>query len=561
MKRILFTFLICIAGCANQGDSTGTQVVARIGDSVISVDTYDRMAAQLLRGPYRHVDPATVEGREKLLEAMISKSLLVMEGRQRDLHQTPEIVQERSKLETRLLHKAIYDRIEPRIEPPARVDLELFFYEAGFDEELRLHHIRCDTEAEAREILDQLKAGASLERLALEKGGTRSSRLRAGDLGYIPAAHMLPEVAEQLLSLEIGQVYPEPLHTRYGVHVFQLVDRRSVDFDSRRELVAKEYAAEAHKKLFSACVDSLKRVAGFTCDQALIEKLDSGTIAEDALLCTWDGGGFTVLEYRTEVDRREETADALPLSESVEEKAGIELAAVEARRLGYDERPDFRRRIRRLEEKLMAERLKESVVGHFEPSEAAMRAFFDAHPEFYGRRPTVKVLEILVAERDLAEQLRQRVDNGEPLEKLAREYNIREATRDEEGYMRLVMRDNPLLGPLAPLALDAAVGTLHGPIEVPGGFSVFRVEERRELPASNFAEVRRSIQILLRIRAESEGMSRFLKELRTRHADLIQIYPEALEFVLQGYDEMDLLGIAPLTEDESGAEDHTSIWK
>jgi len=561
MKWLFGAGFLLVVGCGNQRDSASVQTVARIDGQAITVADYDRMAARLLSGPYRKVDPAAPEGREKLLEAMVSRHLLAMEGRQRGLDRNPEITAELSKLETRLLNKAIHDRLKSGLEEPTQVELEVFFYEAGFDEELRLFHIRCDTETEARKILDQLQAGASLERLAAERAGALTSRLRGGDLGYIPAAHMLPEVDEQLLSLEIGQVYPEPLHTRYGVHVFQLVDRRPVDFDARRERVAREYAAEAHKKRFAAYLDSLELAAGFTCDEDRIEALASGTGAEDAELCTWDGGWFTVSEYRAEVVRQEETVAAPPLRASVEEAAGRKLVAAEARRLGYDARADLRERIRRLEERLMADRLKESVVGDVEPSEAAMRAFFDDHPELYGPRPTVKVLEILVAERELAEQLRQRIDGGEAMEELAREYNTREATQEEGGYMWLAMRENPLLGPLAPLALDAAAGTLHGPVEVPGGFSVFRVEERGELPASSFAQVRRNIEAILRLKTENERMDRFLVGLRTRYADVVQIFPEALELVLQGYDGRDIPGVAAPAEDESDAEGYTSFWE
>ena len=572
MEWIFCAGLLFVCGCGEPENPVGSSVVARVGDHEITVEDYDRMAARLLDGPYRHVDWTAPEEREKLLEAMISKQLLIVEGQERGLDRNPEIASELAGLETRLLRKEIFDRLEPGIEEPARVDLEVFFYEAGFDDELRLFHIRCGSEAEAREILARLQTGASFERLVVEKVGQQANRLRAGDLGYVPAAHMLPEVEEQLLSLEIGQVYPEPLRTRFGIHVFRLVDRRSVDFESRRDLVAQEYAAEAHKKRFTAYQDSLKRAAGFSCDESLIERLDdaepfgfaafgTGAVDDDAMLCAWEGGAFTVAEYRSGAGQREKAFGAPPLSESVADAAGTKLVVAEARRMGYDRLPEVRERIRRLEEQLIADRLKEIVVGDVEIAEAAMQRFYDEHPELYGPRPTVKVLEILVAEREMAEQLRQRVDSGESLEELAREFNTREATRDEGGHMWLTRRENPLLGHLAPLALDAQVGTLHGPVEVPGGFSVFRVEERDEIEARSFAQVRRNIETVLQIKAAGERMDRFLAGLRKQRADIVQIFPEALELVLQGYEGRDSGGMAAAGSDESEGGGFKYFWE
>ena len=58
-------------------------------------------------------------------------------------------------------------------------------------------------------------------------------------------------------------------------------------------------------------------------------------------------------------------------------------------------------------------------------------------------------------------------------------------------------RQIPQLGPLAPTALDGEVGALYGPLQVPGGFSVFRVEERDQLPSRPFQQVRRGIALVL----------------------------------------------------------------
>ncbi|MFH1569688.1 MAG: peptidylprolyl isomerase, partial [Gemmatimonadota bacterium] len=150
--------------------------------------------------------------------------------------------------------------------------------------------------------------------------------------------------------------------------------------------------------------------------------------------------------------------------------------------------------------------------------------------------PTVQVLEILVATADGAGALRRQVEAGAPMDSLARVHNTREATRRQGGRMWIAARENALLGPLPAVALDSPVGRLCGPLEVPGGYSLFRVEERRELPSSPFEAVRRNLQVILRARREAERMDAFLAGLRAAYRDSVLVYPEALAQVLATYD-------------------------
>ena len=98
--------------------------------------------------------------------------------------------------------------------------------------------------------------------------------------------------------------------------------------------------------------------------------------------------------------------------------------------------------------------------------------------------------------------------------------------------MWLVTRDNPLLGPLAPLALDAEVGTLLGPLEVPGGYSVLRIAEKGETPARPYEAVERNIEVILRLRAEHQRMDSLLAQLRVDFAAAISIDEDVLGSVL-----------------------------
>jgi peptidyl-prolyl cis-trans isomerase SurA len=81
-----------------------------------------------------------------------------------------------------------------------------------------------------REIL---AGGKTFEQLARENSED-STAPQGGDLGWASAGSYVPEFEEALAALDIGGV-SEPVATRFGVHLVQLVDRRQVTLDAKQQ--------------------------------------------------------------------------------------------------------------------------------------------------------------------------------------------------------------------------------------------------------------------------------------------------------------------------------------
>jgi peptidyl-prolyl cis-trans isomerase C len=107
--------------------------------------------------------------------------------------------------------KAKYDELVKQVQPV---------------QEVHARHILVKTEAEAKDIIKQLDKGADFEKLAKEKSTDPGSGESGGDLGYFTKDKMVPEFADVAFKLDKGKYTETPVHTQYGWHVIEVLDKR-----------------------------------------------------------------------------------------------------------------------------------------------------------------------------------------------------------------------------------------------------------------------------------------------------------------------------------------------
>lgn len=167
---------------------------------------------------------------DPLLARVIDRRLLAKEAERRKLDTRPEVkaALERARREVlgdRLLEAAIGEALTPeRLQQAYAVARA----QPGFAvEEVRARHILLKTEAEAREVLAALAAGADFGALARERSIDPSAAQTDGDLGFFRRETMVEPFAEAAFALEPGQTAREPVQTRFGWHVIRVEERRS----------------------------------------------------------------------------------------------------------------------------------------------------------------------------------------------------------------------------------------------------------------------------------------------------------------------------------------------
>lgn len=97
---------------------------------------------------------------------------------------------------------------------------------------------------DARRLVGTIRGGGDFAALARQVSVAASAE-SGGDLGWVRAAAILPDLRDKVLALQPGQV-SDPVPSPAGVHIFQLRDRRSraadaaVDRDKVRQAIEQE---------------------------------------------------------------------------------------------------------------------------------------------------------------------------------------------------------------------------------------------------------------------------------------------------------------------------------
>ncbi len=81
-------------------------------------------------------------------------------------------------------------------------------------------HILVETETQARQILNQLKQGASFEELARKYSIDRASGAKGGDLGRFGRGDFLPAFEKAVFHLKVGEV-SGIVKTNLGYHIIK----------------------------------------------------------------------------------------------------------------------------------------------------------------------------------------------------------------------------------------------------------------------------------------------------------------------------------------------------
>jgi peptidylprolyl isomerase len=117
-------------------------------------------------------------------------------------------------------------------------------------------------------------AGSDFAKLAREQSEHADSAAKGGDLGYLPQARMLPEIAAAVRDMKPGDVLG-PVKTAQGLHFVKLLDKRSPvpTLAEAHDTLVTVLRARRAQELQQAYLVGLNGQLGVTVNQIALAKL------------------------------------------------------------------------------------------------------------------------------------------------------------------------------------------------------------------------------------------------------------------------------------------------
>ncbi len=199
-------------------------VVATVNGQPIHLSDV-KSAAQDLPPNARAMPPATLY--PMLLEQLIDGEALVIEARKAGLPNDPAIQRQIATATDHVLETAMLSReLGPQLTDEAlRARYQREVANKPGADEVHARHILVDNEALAAKIIAELKQGGDFAKLAKEYSKDPGAD-HSGDLGFFHQDEMVPEFSAAAFAMQPGQISDVPVHTQFGWHVIQVLERR-----------------------------------------------------------------------------------------------------------------------------------------------------------------------------------------------------------------------------------------------------------------------------------------------------------------------------------------------
>jgi parvulin-like peptidyl-prolyl isomerase len=210
--------------------------------------------------------------RSQVLEQLIAKELIFEDAKKTGVMKSKDFKEEYEQVLDRIKKELAIQVWQKReLDKVSVSDKEVKkYYDSNkeeFNEKESVHarHILVKTEAEAKDIVNELKSlkGGELQSKFIELAKSKStgpSGPKGGDLGYFAQGQMVPEFNKEVFSMKVGTI-SAPVKTQFGYHVIYLQDKRESKtraFTEVKPFIEQRLKMEKFKTVMQDKMKSLK---------------------------------------------------------------------------------------------------------------------------------------------------------------------------------------------------------------------------------------------------------------------------------------------------------------
>ncbi|MCX7705286.1 MAG: peptidylprolyl isomerase [bacterium] len=267
MKKV-FIFALCLSIAftlvAQQKDSP---VILKIGKKSFTLKEFEETLNQM-RIKYANLNP---DMKKRLFDQFVKEKVFLTAAQDSGITLTEEQEKNIERLKTMYVITNYLTKLlgeNPVTETEIKQEYEKNPQEYQIPEKRKLRHIIVATEEKAKEILQQLKNGASFEELA-NQNNTDATKQRGGDLGWGQKGIYVKEFENVAFSLKKDEI-SDIVKTQFGYHIIKVDEIVPAQQRSFPE-VSQEIKRNLEQKRINQFEEELKKKYKVQIDYSSIE--------------------------------------------------------------------------------------------------------------------------------------------------------------------------------------------------------------------------------------------------------------------------------------------------
>ena len=529
IQLLFITIFMCSTYLFAQ--NTDEKVLAKVGNEDITIAEF-KQRFELV--PQVNQNKKSVDARKaELLYTIIAEKLWAQEARELRLD-TSEVMQLTFKnIEKRYIRDALYkEEIESKIRIDDAVVREGLFRSRR---KLNFKFLKTADKYEADSLYTFLAKGNSFDLLLQD----RTEAKIKDSVFTVSYGELSKEVEDQLYQLKLNE-FTKPIKAANGWYIFKLISvdekplldekQLSKEYLNLKKSLEQNVTSELNKN-FRRDFFSDKKVTTdgylfWSFSESLLEQLNKVRSEKNIPLNT--NIELTIPDFK-EIEKRigqdtlskvfveiqnipitlneflkafmyegfySSTTDPdtvrAKLNSRVKRFIEHELLSIEGFKRNYDQLADVKLHTEIWRANYLSKLFERELIDTIDISDEEAKQKFEIEKN-YSEPMQVNIFEILSDSLEVIERVLNEIENGKRFQDLAREYTIREETKNNNGEFGFF----PITehGEIGRIAADLEIGEVYGPIELEEGYSIFKLIgkiEPEEKQNKNFDEVKDS---------------------------------------------------------------------
>ena len=530
--------LLLLWKCGPEGENP--KLLARVGDVLISVEDLQTYAANQRMQKVE----SGMEYRD-LLQTLVDREVLLLEARSKGMNEDSLVLARLSEHEEeRLMNEMLHHQVTARVSvTPDEVRKE--FESGGWQEQVKSLQIFVSDSDRARMLHDRLQEGADFEELGRRWSEDRLFKIPTGSAQVISYSEKDPprNLVESIFGLTPGEV-TGAIQVDGGWVIAKVLERRPVPFEMVRGKVESWLTRRKRDALRDVYFISLRENYGLALNREgidlVMQTLGEGVSPKGLALeqrkfpvYSYRGGALTVEDALSAVNpglRRSADLSEGLVTEKLREILKRRLVLKDARSQSLDQTAGFMKWKKGKKEDLMLGRLRSVVIDEdLTVSDEEIGARYQERKNHFRIPASARVLDLLVKDPGEARELRREIETGKDMRSLIRRHGIRE--NSEEGVLEVFEAQAMIFGEAwLNAVMNAPLNELQGPVESKGGYSLFKVLERRPRDFFKLENERVRMTLSREIGDIKKRVlfNEYLESLRRKHSERIHVSEQNL---------------------------------